>query len=1136
MKKILSFILLFALCFGFSTPLWAQHPANRTSKTIVADVLAQMPSKNEAIYDAMMEDLVSSGQEGITLLCSMINDPGKGDNAKVSFAIGGLAYYVGRNDREAQRLVVSEALATAMEESDNRETKAFLMRMLQIAGGDEVVELLTKYAKGGELQEDAIMALSYINTEKSLGAIISLAPEIEDVKIIAQVAAERELTELCDLVLAAYPSSDAHTQTALTHALAKMNSTKALETLSKAAKKIKYGYDEHETTTAFLVALEAAPYSVSKKYLGSLIKSSVDNVRSEALAIAVENNDKNVGKWMADAVKKGTRVYRNNALTIAVANDMGRLTADAVIEDFAKYDLVAQCDVLNWLAANRITGANQEAIQAANSGERELRRAGLKYLGMIGTKNNISAIAALLSSSDKDVVSDATEVLMWVGKKNFSLNNYKEAVANASKEGTLAIYEILKNRRMVDMLPFIEKNLDSNNAELRKAAYEAFVTCATLDNPEEMFARLAKASDPEDVKYIQSAVGKQLGILPAQKALGIIKNNGEGVAKDKIFALYAFVPNAQSLTALKQEYENAKNSADKALAATAICNWPTAEGLDDIYGVLAQTNDEAIRDLAISNSVKVIVSVGGTDDQKFLTLRRLMPFAKTAAQKTLIIDAIGLCDTYGAFLFVAPYMEDADVAQRAAMAIQQIALKDVEYERYGENVEKILNRFLEVRRGGDAEYEKQGVYDYIAGAPKGEKGYVQIFNGKNLDGWKGLVGNPITRAKMSASELAKAQEKVDKTIAESWVIKDGELHFTGHGDNLCTDKKYGNFEMLIDWKIYYEGNPPLNKREGDAGIYLRGSPQVQIWDTCRVNVGAQVGSGGLYNNQKNPSKPLVMADNKIGEWNTVYIKMVGERVTIYQNGQLVVDNVILENYWDRSIPIFNEEQIELQAHGSLVAYRDIYVKELPGSELTTLNEEEKADGFELLFDGMSMNNWQGNTKDYVAENGTITLYPKNGGGGNLYTKKEYSDFVLRFEFKLTPAANNGLGIRTPMGVDAAYEGMELQILDNTDPVFATLEKYQYHGSVYGIIAAKRGALKPLGEWNVQEVVADGDNIKITLNGEVILEGNIREASKGGEATLDGQKHPGLFNEKGYIGFLGHGSEVSFRNIRIKELK
>ena len=189
--------------------------------------------------------------------------------------------------------------------------------------------------------------------------------------------------------------------------------------------------------------------------------------------------------------------------------------------------------------------------------------------------------------------------------------------------------------------------------------------------------------------------------------------------------------------------------------------------------------------------------------------------------------------------------------------------------------------------------------------------------------------------------------------------------------------------------------------------------------------------------------------------------------------------------------------------------------------------------FIQIFNSKNLDNWVGNKTDYVVENEAIILYPDKGGKGNLYTEKEYSDFILRFEFQLTPGANNGLGIRAPLRGNAAYDGMELQILDNTAEVYKDLEIYQYHGSVYGVIPAKRGFLKPVGEWNFQEVTAIGNNIKVILNGEVILEGNIKEATANG--TIDGKDHPGLFRQKGHIGFLGHGSVVKFRNIWIKDL-
>ena len=211
-----------------------------------------------------------------------------------------------------------------------------------------------------------------------------------------------------------------------------------------------------------------------------------------------------------------------------------------------------------------------------------------------------------------------------------------------------------------------------------------------------------------------------------------------------------------------------------------------------------------------------------------------------------------------------------------------------------------------------------------------------------------------------------------------------------------------------------------------------------------------------------------------------------------------------------------------------------------------LSPEEAAEGFEVLFDGLSMEKWTGNTTNYVPLDGTIDVTAQYGGSGNLYTKKEYGDFVLRFEFAFVrPGVNNGIGIRTPMGVDAAFHGMEIQVLDHDDPIYKNIEIYQQHGSVYGVIPAKRVKFGELGTWNVEEIRAVGDRITVTVNGEVILDGNIRKACKGhnvapdGSAknpyTVDGRNHPGLFNKKGHIGLLGHGPGIRFRNIRVKEL-
>ena len=197
---------------------------------------------------------------------------------------------------------------------------------------------------------------------------------------------------------------------------------------------------------------------------------------------------------------------------------------------------------------------------------------------------------------------------------------------------------------------------------------------------------------------------------------------------------------------------------------------------------------------------------------------------------------------------------------------------------------------------------------------KPPKGFHALFNGKDLANWKGLIELP-QRAKLTPDQLREAQAKADDLMRAHWSVQDGVLVYDGKGQSLQTIKDYGNFELYVDWRI---------QEKGDSGIYVRGNPQIQIWDN-------PIGSGGLFNNQQNPSKPIVVADRPVGEWNTFHIKMVGDRLTIKLNGQLVVDNTPLENYWERGKPLPATGPIELQHHGNRLEFRNIFIKELPAT-------------------------------------------------------------------------------------------------------------------------------------------------------------------------------------------------------------
>jgi hypothetical protein len=419
-----------------------------------------------------------------------------------------------------------------------------------------------------------------------------------------------------------------------------------------------------------------------------------------------------------------------------------------------------------------------------------------------------------------------------------------------------------------------------------------------------------------------------------------------------------------------------------------------------------------------------------------------------------------------------------------------------------------------------------------AGAKEPPPGFTALFNGKDLSGWFGMDMDPRQLWKMSKEERAAFREKSLEDVKKHWRAEDGELINDGGGRFLTTDKEYGDIELLIDYKTV---------PKADSGIYLRATPQVQIWDTTREggkwNLGANKGSGGLWNNSEGaPGKdPLVLADKPFGEWNHLRIVQVGARTTVWLNDKLVVDNAIMENFWDRDptrkLPLFRRGPIQLQTHGGEIRWRNIFLREIPPAEgITWLQKHQSDKGFESVFNGNDFAGWAGPTDNYEVKDGAIMCKP--GKGGTIYTKKEYSDFVARLEFKLPPGGNNGLAIRYPGEGDTAYVGMcELQVLDDTDKRYKGLDPRQAHGSAYGMVPAARGYLNPVGEWNYQEVTVKGSKIKVELNGTVILDADLSKVKE----FMANSPHPGKDRKSGHFGFAGHSDPVQFRHIRIRDL-
>ena len=408
------------------------------------------------------------------------------------------------------------------------------------------------------------------------------------------------------------------------------------------------------------------------------------------------------------------------------------------------------------------------------------------------------------------------------------------------------------------------------------------------------------------------------------------------------------------------------------------------------------------------------------------------------------------------------------------------------------------------------------------------EGFTALFNGKDIVGWTGgKTEDPVKiKAKlegMNGEQRETYFAKIDADINKNWSVQDGELVSTGKGLHLVTPDDYADFEMWVDWKLMSAG--------GDSGIYVRDTPQVQIWDPNHKPAhkhGSDKGSGGLWNNKTHPRDPSQLADNPIGQWNRMYIRMVGPYCTVVLNGKTVVDNVVLENFFDRKRPVYATGRIHLQTHGSETRFRNVFVREIGAEESNKLLNEITGDDdeFTSIFNGRDFTGWAGGTHGYLVEDGELWSNGKHGA--NLITEKMYNDFIARFDFVLSPGANNGVIIRTPNAkVNPAGHALELQILDDSAERYAKLKPYQFHGSIYGIQPAIRGYLRPVGQWNTQEVRVVGDHIRVTLNGYTIVDAHLDKVAP---------NHRGAKRRVGHFGFTGHTSKIGFRNIRIKAIE
>jgi HEAT repeat protein len=1132
MKKI---ILLILVALSFSTGLFAQvqKTDQRTIETKIADFLMKLPAQNSADHDKLMAELSAMGEPAFTGIAANLLPPRQGNDLASRYAISGLVKYLAKgNDKEKMKICAS-SLCKSIESTKYDEVKDFLLQELQYVAGNESVATVSSLLLNERLCDPAARVLVRINTDQSNQALLEALPKAtpQQQPILVEALGQTRYVPATEKIRELATSENTEMKKVAYRALAESGDFTSSAMLAAESRKAGYTYEQTDALGSYLLLLKRLSETDQKKLAETSCKQLIEDksvptpARSSFLKLYADMAGENAFPAVLKALDSPDKQYRMAAEIILKEFSSPKSIAQVLKKARKTKNPELKAELIPVLAGYNDKNCTDFIIASLNDKNKEVQMAAIPAAAKSAKAMAVDPLIELIKTGDGTLISAAKSALLTIEGSEVT-DKVALALPQSPANASIAFIEILGKRNATRHSALVFNEASDSDLNVRLAAANALQQLATAEDAEKIASLLNKATEQNEITALQEALFAAVKQSDNQeKQVALLENlmNKSGDKQLRYYLVLAKTGGAKSLSIVENAFE--KGIPDqKEAALKALTHWSDYSALDALFRISKNNPDKNFQALALESYISGINPSKNTTDQKVLMFRKAMELAHSVEHKKQILQQISKNSTMLSLVFVSQYLDNPELQQTAVQAVNAIVLANSGL--YGAIVEEIAGKAINLNMDAEANYQKQNMLNHLSTLPKAN-GFVTMFNGKDLSGWKGLVENPVARAKMNPQILVEKQKQADERMRNSWKAINGILVFEGNGDNLCSEKLYGDFELILDWRM---------EAKGDGGIYLRGSPQVQTWDTSRVEVGAQVGSGGLYNNQKNASKPLVVADNPINDWNTFRITMTGEKVTVYLNGKLVVDNVTLENYWDRSIPIFSTESIELQAHGTKLEFRDIFIREIPRPEPYRVSKDEEQAGFVAIFNGIDMTGWSGNTTDYTAIDGMIVCKPTDHGSGNLYTAREYSDFILRFEFQLTPGANNGLGIRTPREGDAAYVGMELQILDNEADIYKNLQPYQYHGSVYGVIPAKRGYLKPVGEWNYQEVQAIGNKIKVTLNGEVILEGDIAKASKNGTKTMDKNPHPGLLNKSGYIGFLGHGSPLQFRNLRIKDLE
>ena len=885
----------------------------------------QFPAPGPSEKEALAAEIFTLGEAGIEDICGRLAAPGKADDTLARFALEAAGTYAMKRGEKRERSLYTRAVIKSLKKARNPDIQAFLIARLQQAGGPDSVEPLSRFLSDPKLVVPAAQALLAIRAPGTEDAFIKALAHSKspDTVVLIEALGELRSRKAVSRIITLASSDEPGVRRASLFALANIGDPRtefALNKIDIASSPL----EKNEAAARYLLFARRLAETGRKedglRIARSLVEKSTaageSQVRSSALTFLARILGADVLPELVRAMESPDPAFRGRALELA-SKVQGKEATSKFIAKAAEVTPGARAQIIGMLGRREDRTALTYIEGELRNADKAVRIAAIEAAALLGGSEASAVLSPLWQEADEEEAGALKKAFLHFPAET-AVPLVAKAFESASAAAKAAIIEILGERRTKDQAGIVLAAAEDENETIRWKALAALEFVARGQDLQEIIRLLQEAADPAEVLLLQNAVVVSAREIPeAEKGAGLVIDamlKAQGQQRSALLRPLAGIGGGAALRTVLMETKS-KNPQVQAVAVHTLANWPEFGAAGPLLELARMDNSLPGRGfvyLALQGYGRLVAQSAYPSEKKVALLKEALMLARDSTEKNAILQNLGKISSLESLLMIETFLDDPDIREKAARAAVRCALPAPGYGGLpGFETARVLKKAAAFIA---SEYDRKLVEEY-AHSLLLQEGFVPLFNGKDLSGWKGLVKDPPARAKMTKRKLETEQKAADENMRRHWQVVDGTLFFDGHGDSLCSAEDYSDFELYVDWRI---------EPGGDSGIYLRGSPQVQIWDPVQW----PEGSGGLYNNKLGPSKPLCPADHPVGEWNTFFIRMAGERVTVYLNGILVADDVVMENYWERDKPIYPTGQIELQAHSTPLHFKNIFIREL----------------------------------------------------------------------------------------------------------------------------------------------------------------------------------------------------------------